>query len=145
MSTVDQSTETNATQSGAASTPEKKYKTDLHKIWPSGRAFKIQIHKNSVDGSESGATEAGPFRLGLLPEMTIRRGVQVIVPMEILGVIQDCEVKMPKQSPLVSGGFSKIYEESYTRFPFTNYGEVSWNEFEDFILAERKKPTREEE
>jgi hypothetical protein len=101
--------------------------------WPSGRAIKIKIHKNQEEGEES-----GPWKLGDCPGLLIRRGVEVIVPLEIKSLLDDAVVSMPRTR--WEGGIPvSQYQENTTRFEYSYFGEVPFEDYIKFRDGEKLK------
>lgn len=120
---------------GIAEVPQEKGKKAVPRTsgWPTPRAVKIKIFTDPENGFS-----AGPFKLGDSQALYIRRGVEVIVPWDVLSILDDCVVQMPKCDMSVLP--PRYYEEPETRFQYANLGEVPWEEFEKFRAEEAKKP-----
>lgn len=101
--------------------------------WPTKRAVKLKIYQDP----EQGYT-AGPFKLGDAYPIWIRRGVEVIVPYDVISILDDCVVDMPKCDMSVLP--PRYYTEKETRFQYAVIAEVPWEEYEKYRAEEAKKP-----
>ena len=116
-----------------ADVPKKKPQDAINKGWFSGRAVKIRIFGQDGEGEEV------VVKLGDSPFLRIRRNMEVIVPFEVLSVLDDSVVDMPR-TRWYNGKPVGEYIEKITRFPYANMGEVPWSEYVAFREGERKKP-----
>lgn len=109
--------------------------TAVNKGYPSGRAVKIKVFQAEGEGEEV------ILKFGDAPFLRIRRGVEVIVPFEIISVLDDTVVQIPRTKWVDGKPVGEFYE-TVTRFPYTNLGEVAWSEYMKFVEGEKKKPMR---
>jgi hypothetical protein len=109
----------------AAPTPPKNE-------WPTRKAMKIKIHNCNEEGNEV------PFKLGDSPLLLIRRGVEVIVPYDIKSILDDAVVDMPR-CHMIPGQNPIHYTEKVTRFEYSFFGEVPWEDYIKFRNAEKAK------
>lgn len=70
------------------------------------------------------------IKLGDLPQIHILRGIKTIVPVEILSVLDDCVVDMPHCDMDVMPPVH--YKTKETRFPYSDLGPATWEEYEAF-------------
>jgi hypothetical protein len=106
--------------------------------WYSGKAVKIKIFAAEGEGEEC------VFKLGDSPFLRVRRGVEVIVPLEIISLLDDTVVDIPR-TKWVNGKPIGEYIERVTRFPYTNLGEVPWSHYTTFRDQEKRKPMSTQE
>lgn len=107
----------------------------VNKGWFSGRACKIKIFQADGEGEEV------VLKLGDSPFLRVRRGVELIVPWEIISVLDDSVVDIPRTRWFDGKPVGEYYER-VTRFPYAFLGEVSWSEYTSFRDSERKKPMK---
>lgn len=107
----------------------------VNKGWFSGRACKIKIFGNEGEGEEV------VFKLGDSPFLRVRRNVELIVPWEIISVLDDSVVDIPRTRWFDGKPVGEYYEK-VTRFPYTFLGEVPWSEYVSFREGEKKKPMK---
>ena len=105
------------------------------KGWLSGRAAKIKIFNAEGEGEEV------VIKLGDSPFLRVRRGVELIVPWEVISVLDDSVVDVPR-TKWVDGKPVGEYFERVTRFPYTFLGEVPWADYVAFREGEKKKPMK---
>lgn len=111
-----------------------------------GGARKIRIQ--NVPGSESNVV--GPFYVGTIGPFTMRRGFDLIVPDEVVESFNSANGVMTKQCDFdninqKTGHIPLVDVPVEPRFPFVDYGEASWEDYEAFLDEQRKKsdnPTR---
>jgi len=103
--------------------------------WYSGRACKIKIFGAEGEGEEV------VMKLGDSPFLRVRRGVDLIVPWEVISILDDSVVDIPR-TKWFDGKPVGEYFEKVTRFPYTFLGEVPWSEYVSFREVEKKKPMR---
>jgi len=99
--------------------------------WPTKNACKIKIHKSTEEGDET------IWQLGDSPILRIRRGVDVIVPFDIISLLDDSIVDMPRCNMNTTP--PTYYTEKFTRFEYSFFGERTWEEYLAFKAGEAKK------
>jgi len=108
-----------------------KVKRSQFNEWPTRKACKIKIHKSTEEGDET------IWQLGDSPILRIRRGVEVIVPWDIKGLLDDTVVDMPRCNMNTTP--PTYYTEKFTRFEYSFFGERTWEEYLEFKAGEAKK------
>lgn len=99
--------------------------------WPTRKAIEIMIHEKDGEGAEC------IFQLGDSPILRIRREYKVIVPYDIKGLLDDAVVDMPMCNMNVTP--PHYYTQKKTRFPYSFFGEKSWEEYIEFRNMEKAK------
>lgn len=107
----------------------------------SGKARKIHVQK--VQGSES--TVVGPFFAGLLGPFTFRRGFDLILPEEAVEALRSANDNTTifcdfNNADRVTGHVPTVEIPVEPRFPFMDFGEVPWEEYEAFCAKQRTMP-----
>lgn len=113
----------------------KRPQDAVNRGWFSGRAAKIKIFGQEGEGEEV------VLKLGDSPFLRVRRNVDLIVPWEIISVLDDSVVDIPR-TRWFDGKPVGEYFERVTRFPYTFLGEVPWAEYVAFREGEKKKPMK---
>lgn len=121
-----------------ADVPKKVPANALNQGWYSGKAVKIKIFSAEGEGEEC------VFKLGDSPFLRVRRGVEVIVPYEVISILDDTTVDIPR-TRWVNGKPVGEYMERVTRFPYVNLGEVPWSHYVTFRDLEKRKPMSTQE
>ena len=106
-----------------------------------GKARKIKVQ--AVPGSESQVIP--PFFAGLTGPFYMRRGFEIIVPDEVVesfksaneGTTVQCDFH---RADPVSGNVPLITVPVEPRFPYHDYGKATWEEYEEFLAEQAKKP-----
>ena len=99
--------------------------------WPTKRAARIRIQRNVEEGEEI------PFQLGDSPILYVRRNVEVVVPWDIIGLLNDMVVDMPRCT-LEPHKKPVYWTEKVTRAEYSFLGEVPWQDYIDYRDAQRK-------
>jgi len=107
--------------------PVQGYKNE----WPTKKAMRIKIHRNNEEGEEC------IFQLGDSPQLRIRRNVEVIVPYDLKSILDDAVVDVPRCS-MEPGQPISYYTEKVTRFEYSFFGELPWQDYLDFRAAQKK-------
>lgn len=107
----------------------------INRGWLSGRAAKIKIFGQEGEGEEV------VLKLGDSPFLRVRRNVELIVPWEVISVLDDSVVDIPR-TRWFDGKPVGEYFERVTRFPYTFLGEVPWSDYVSFREGEKKKPMK---
>ena len=105
---------------------------EFYNEWPTKKAIKIKIHKNLEEGDET------IWQLGDSPILRIRRGVDVIVPWDVKSLLDDAVVEVPR-CHMVPGQPIQYFTEKVTRFEYSFFGELPWEDYIAFREAEKKK------
>ena len=101
----------------------------------SGKARKFMIHR--------GADHLSPWAFigaGSLPPKHVQRGSIVVLPEEYFETLKlagvdalKCDMDFP------AGGRPEYYTQYETNYPYQDFGEVPWSEYEAFIVENNKK------
>ena len=99
-----------------------------------GKAYKIKIF-----GADGEAQWLDGFFAGTLGPFHLRRNTDLIVPAEVVEALNSANEATVLTHEWVRG--EKIEtQRPLIRFPFQNYGEVPWDEYEKFRKGEAEKP-----
>jgi hypothetical protein len=110
----------------------KKSKRNL-RGWVTEKAAEITLVSTPEEG------ETCVFKLGDSPMLSVRRGCKLVVPYDVISLLEDSKVKIP-MTKWESGKPVGEYEVLHTRFPYIFHGEKTWDEYEAFLADQRKKP-----
>lgn len=100
-----------------------------------GRAYKIKIF-----GAEGEAQWLDQFFCGTLGPFSLRRNTELIVPEEVVEALNSANEATVIRHHFTGGGDKEEVEEPLMRFPFTNYGEVPWDDYLKFKAEQNTKP-----
>lgn len=110
--------------------------------WITPKAARIQVHLMPEDGytKENGYTVS--VKLGDCPQLHFRRGVEVIVPVDVLSVLDDSEVEYPAEGVIESAkGEEKMRGTvKKSRFPYTLYEILPWEAWLKYREEQKGKP-----
>lgn len=105
-----------------------------------GKAVKVHIYNS--DGVHDHADPWVSLSLGDLPTVWVARGIDWIIPLEYLSVLQDTAVQTVEhralRRPKEDGNIFEETPKVLNRFQFQVLGEVPWEEYEAFRSKLRK-------
>lgn len=101
-----------------------------------GQCVKIKIPSNNGEPRFPSILDV---KLGDLPAVHILVNREVIVPTEILGVLNDTAVEIPAPGILAHDSGPRD-TETFVRIPVQVFGTATWDEYEAFLAKERPKP-----
>lgn len=93
--------------------------------WPTRKAFRCKIH-----GDQNQLGHVVPFQLGDSTKIQVLRGVEVILPWDCKGIMDDAVVDMPVCR--WKGAIPEMSSEKYSRIPYSFMGECTWEEYESY-------------
>ena len=101
-----------------------------------GQCVRIKILSNNGEPRFPSILDV---KLGDLPACHILVNREVIVPTEILGVLNDTAVDIPAPG-ILSPEDGPRGTETFVRIPVQVFGTATWDEYEAFLAKERPKP-----
>lgn len=112
----------------------------------SGKAVKVYIYPS--DGVHDHADPWVPLSLGDLPTVWVARGIDWIIPIEYVSVLQDTAVQTIEhrllRQPKQDGNIFEEIPKVVNRFQFQLKGEVPWSEYEEFRTRLRRDTIKQQ-